>query len=165
MPRAYASQVARTELEPLLAELGAELRYAYLETATDSLWSRYAGDLPVDDALRGRVFGPGCEVQFQRTGDTVHITVLTETPRPTTLVGTTVDLANTETEEVTYLLWGRYAATAGAWVEPDFRRHWRYPLDGQPRRVGVRALEYRDRASGDLQFLRYVDLVPVEEGG
>lgn len=165
MPRAYASQVARAELAPLLAELGAELRYAYLETASDSLWSRYAGDLPVDDALRGRAFGPGCELQFQRTGDAVCVTLLTETPRPTTLVGTTVDLANTETEEVTYLLWGRYAAAAGTWIEPGFRRQWRYPLDGQPRRVGVRALEYRDRTSGDLQFVRYVDLVPVEEGG
>jgi hypothetical protein len=164
MPRAYASQIANSDLAPLLAELGAELRYAYLETASDCSWSRVGADLALDDALRGRVFGPGGEVQFHRADDAVRITLLTEIPRPTTLIGATVDLAHTEIEEITYLLWGRYAATVGAWIEPGFRRQWRYPLDGQPRRVGVRALEYRDRNSGDLQFLRYVDLIPVEEG-
>jgi hypothetical protein len=164
MPRAYASQVARADLAPLLAELRSELHYAYLEMASDCLWSRYATDLPVEEALRGRVFGAGCEVQFQRTGEAMRITLLTEIPRHTTLVGATVDLANAETEEVTYLLWGTFAATSNAWIEPGFQRRWRYPMDGQPRHVGVRAVEYRDRNSGDLQFVRYVDLVPVEDG-
>lgn len=164
MPRAYASQVPSADLAPLLAELQSELRYAYLEEAGDCRWARYAPDLPVDESLRGRVFGPDCELQFQRAGAAVRIVLLGDLPRATTAAGATVDLATTESEEVTYLLWGRYTASSNAWIEPGFPRQWRYPVEGQPSRVGVHAIEYRDRTSGDLQFVRYVDLVPFEDG-
>lgn len=162
MPRVHASQVASTELAPLLAELAPELRYAYLETVTDRTWARYATDLPFGQALRGRVFGPDCELQFQRADAGFRITLLTDTPRATTLVGPTLDLALTDREDVTYLLWGSYAETADAWIEPGFRQPWHYPIEGRPSRVGVQAIEYRDRASGDLHMVRYLDLVPVE---
>ena len=163
MPRIHASKVTKAELTALLEELGGELRFAYLESATDSQWLSYSRTLPLTEAVRGRVFGPGCEVQFEQADGGVRVTVLADALPATTLPGSTLDLSNHDADQATYLLWGQYAATAGAWIEPGFQRRWQYPLEGHPSRVGVRATEYREHASGDLQFVRYVDLAAVEE--
>jgi hypothetical protein len=163
MPRVHASKVARADLETLLDELGADLRYVYLESVTDGTWSRYSRALPFDSAQRGRAFGPNCDVQFQRDSDSVRLTVLADSTRTTSLVGPTLDLTSYDSEDVTYLLWGRYARASDAWIEPGFRQRWQYPVDGQPGRIGVRAIEYRERTSGALQHVRYIDLVPVED--
>jgi hypothetical protein len=163
VPRVYASKVTPDELAALLEELGRELRFAYLESATDSQWLRFRPSLPLTDAVRGRVFGPGCEVQFERKVDGIRVTVLADALPATTLPGSTLDLTNHEADQATYLLWGQYAATADAWVEPGFQRRWHYPLEERPGRVGVYATEYRERATGDLQFVRYVDLAAVED--
>ena len=163
MPRVHASRLTRADLGTLLDELSADLSYAYLESVTDGMWARYGRALPFDTALRGRVFGPTCEVQFQSDGDSVRLNVLADTARTTTLAGTTLDLNQYDSEDVTYLLWGRYASASNAWVEPGFRQRWHYPIEGQPGRVGVRAIEYRERTSGTLQHVRYVDLVPIED--
>jgi hypothetical protein len=164
MPRVHASQVARADLPSLLNELRTELRYAYVETATDSVWSRFAPEVSLVEAVRGRAFGPGCEVQFQRDGDSFRVVLITDGRPPVAWAEATIDLATYDSEETRYLLWGVYSAPAGAWVEPGFARRWQYPLDGRPPRVGVRATEYRDRATGDLQFVRYLDLLPIEDG-
>ncbi|HEV7214353.1 MAG TPA: hypothetical protein VGP33_04445 [Chloroflexota bacterium] len=163
MPRVYASKVTPAELAALLEELGRDLRFAYLESVTASQWLRFGQSLPLTEAVRGRVFGPGCEVQFERIEGGIRLTVLADALPATTLPGSTLDLTNHDADQVTYLLWGQYAATADAWVEPGFQRRWHYPLEGHPSRVGVYATEYREHASGDLQFVRYVDLVAIED--
>ncbi|HEY8743649.1 MAG TPA: hypothetical protein VIU62_11140, partial [Chloroflexota bacterium] len=116
MPRVHASRLTKADLGSLLDELSAELRYIYLESVTDSTWSRYGRALPFDAALRGRAFGPNCDVQFQRDGDSVRLTVLADSARTTPLVGPTLDLTPYDREDVTYLLWGRYARASNAWV-------------------------------------------------
>ena len=163
MPRVHASQITKSELAALVEELGSELRYAYLESATESRWLRYGTALPLAAAVRGRVFGPGCEVRFEQGDGDVRVTVLADTWRPTTLPGSSLDLSGHDSEQVTYLLCGQYSGAADDWVEPGFQRRWQYPLDGRPGRVGVRATEYRDHASGELQFVHYVDLTAVED--
>lgn len=165
MPRAHASQVAEAELAPLLAEMAGQLRYAYLERVTDSLWARYDPVLPFGGALRGRAFGATCDVQFQRRDGGYQVTLLTDLARPAGSTGPSIDLATYDSDEVTYVLWGIRAGGDDAWREARFPGVWRYPLDGAPTRVGVRAVEYRDHVTADLQFVRYLDLVPIAEGG
>lgn len=163
MARVHASQVTKAELAAVLEELGSELRFAYLESATESRWLRFGTSLPLAETVRGRVFGPGCEVQFEQTDENVRVTVLADSLGSTTLPGSTLDLSSLDAERVTYFLWGQYAGATDAWVEPGFQIRWQYPLDERPSRVGVRATEYRDHSSGDLQFVRYVDLAAVED--
>lgn len=165
MPRAHASQVAEAELGPLLAELADHLRYAYLEGTTGSRWSRFDPALPLDDAVRGRAFGAACDVQFQRRRGGYQVTVLTDLARPIGATEGNIDLASLDSDEVTYLLWGRRSSGDVAWRELRFSQTWQYPLDGAPVRVGVRAVEYRDHATADLQFVRYLDLVPLPDQG
>lgn len=163
MPRVHASLLVEAALGPLLAELAANLNFAYLETATDATWARYRPDLELTGVLRGRAFGPACDVQFWRELDGYRVRVLSDLSRPLAN-GDSIDLAGYDTEDVTYLLWGSHDRSTDRWLEAGFARQWSYPLPDAPRRVGVDAREYRDRVSGDLQFIRYRDLVPVNDG-
>lgn len=162
MARALANWVAEPDLAPSLDDLAAHLAYLYVETAVEARWSRYADGADLTGAQRGRAFGPRCEVQFQRRGDGYALLLLTDLPRPGG--GESLDLGQFDQEEGTYALWGVRADGADAWTEPGSPRRWTYPLEPAPRRVGVRAIEYRDHETGALQFRRYVDLVPFEEG-
>lgn len=165
MARAYASQLTEADLRTLLEELAPNLSYAYVESTSSAAWSTAAEAAISDGATRGRVFGPRCDVQFRREGDGYAVTVITDISRAASGMAESLDLGELDAEEVTYLLWGRREAGGDVWVEPGSRQQWRYPVDGAPGRVGVRALEYRDRERAHLQFMRYLELVAVEEAG
>jgi hypothetical protein len=164
MARAHASRLAEAELAPLLERLSEHLAYCYVETPADSRWTRYDAAGSLADAVRGRAFGPRCDFHFRREGGEFAVTILSDLPAPPPGAAASLDLAEFEADEVTYLLWGERPAGASAWTERGWRQQWRYPVEGAPRRVGVRALEYRDRQSGELQFVRYLALAPVEGG-
>src|SRR6185312_13852280 len=106
-----------------------------------------------------------CDIQFRREDDGYAVTILTDIPRAASGLAESLDLADLDTENVSYLLWGRHDAESGAWIEPGYRQRWRYPVEGAPARVAVRAIEYRDREGAQLQFVRYLDLVAVEDAG
>lgn len=165
MARAYASQLTEADLRTLLDELAPNLSYAYVESASRAAWSLAAEAQIGAELVRGRVFGPRCEVQFRRDGDSYAVTVLTDISRVASGMAESLDLGDLDAEEVTYLLWGRRDVASGAWIEPGYRQQWCYPVGGEPARVGVRALEYRDRERAHLQFMRYLELVAVEEAG
>lgn len=162
LAHALASRLAEPDLTPFLDDQATHLTYLYVETAGDVRWSRFAAGAATAGAVRGRAFGLRCEVQFRRDGDAYAVLLLTDLPRPAG--GDNLDLAPFDQEEATYLLWGAREAGAEHWTEAGSARRWTYPLDGTPHRVGVRAVEYRDHDSGELQFTRYLDLVPFPEG-
>ncbi len=162
MAHALASRLAEPDLTPFLHDLAAHFAYLYVETSDDVRWSRFAAAETPSDVVRGRAFGRRCDVQFRRDGDAYAVLLLTDLPQPAG--ADNLDLAPLDQEEATYLLWGLRQADAEHWTEPGATRRWAYPLDGSPRRVGVRALEYRDHETGELQFTRYLDLVPFEAG-
>jgi hypothetical protein len=164
MPRVYASRVAEAELAELLGSLSDRLSYAYEETAVAGRWTRFAG-APAADAVRGRLFGATCEVQFQRGSDGLAVQVCSDEPVPAAAGAASLDLGDCDVDAVTYVLWGEHAPGADAWHEPGYPQRWQYPVDGTPRRVGVGALEYRDRTTGELHFLRYTTLAAVEDEG
>lgn len=165
MPRAHASRLAEAALAPLLDSLAEHLSYCLVETATELHWTTFPPGGATAQAVRGRAFGSRCDVQFRRQDAGFEVTVLTDVERLALPEGESLDLGDLDSDEALYILWGERPPGAAAWSERGFRQRWQYPVEGAPRRVAIRAQEYRDRDTGELQFVRYRALVPVEDEG
>ena len=161
MPRAHAIQTSEITFDAVLAAIQGQVEYLYVETASTSHWSTFDVKAIPPLCTRFRAFGSRCDVQCWRQGDQTRVTVVHDGPRLPLPAAATLDLAELDSEEVTFVLWGERASTDTTWREAGFQRCWEYPVAGAPSRVGVRAIEYRDRDTGDLQFVRYVSLTPM----
>ncbi len=163
MPRAHAIQTADLAIDTVLTAIQGQVEYLYVETASTSRWSTFAPSSVPAVFKCFRAFGPRCDVQCWQENNQLRVTVVHDGPRLPLPATETIDLAEFDSEEVTFVLWGERSSTDTAWREPGFQRCWEYPIAGAPSRVGVRAIEYRDRDTSELQFVRYVSLAPMGE--
>ena len=161
--RVYAARLAVTNLAELLTTLTPSLRAYFWELRERAIWdsSLHLERLQAS-VVRGRCFGPEVDLHIWPEGDDFHLAI-TATQRLSISAEATLDLSEFETEETRYVLWGKRQDT-GDWTD-DGPTHvsFHYPIPGAPSRVAVHVIEYRDRETYTLQFVRYLDIVPFEE--
>jgi hypothetical protein len=161
--RVYATRLAVTNLAELLTTLTPSLRAYFWELREEAIWeaSLHLERLQAN-ILRGHCFGPEIDLHIWPEDGEFHL-VIAATQRLSINAEATLDLSELEAEETRYVLWGKRQGT-GDWTDDDPTNvSFRYPVPGTPSRAAVHVIEYRDRETYTLQFVRYLNIVPFEE--
>lgn len=152
---AYAGELSIEELGALIEEMAPHLRFCWVEGPAEAALAAFGATAPPAAQDAGRAFGPVCEVRWLRRGARVRVMVTTDGPRPARPFEQSLDLATCEIEEASYPLWGAYSPADGGWREERIPRTLSYPVQGNPARVLVDAVIYRDRDTGQLVASRF----------
>lgn len=147
---AYAGDLSVEELGGLLRELAPHLRFCWVEGPAAAALTAFDAAASPAEQEAGRAFGPSCEVRWLRRGGRARVVVTSDGPRLAQPLGHALDLAPCEAEEASYPLWGTYSRDDEGWREGRIPRTLTYPIDGEPERVLVDAIVYRDRETGTL---------------
>ncbi|MCL4545558.1 MAG: hypothetical protein M1118_13340 [Chloroflexi bacterium] len=164
MAHAYSAIMTRDDVASLLHEAKLHIHACYWEHRFSSAWEAApSSSQPSPTTQRGRCFGPDLDIQIYRESDGYRVIVATDL-RLGRQWEASLELSGFDAEDVRYVLWGERQQD-GQW-----RSSWpaqvacRYPVAGSPRHVAVRVTEYRDLRTATLQFIRYRELVGLEQG-
>ena len=156
------------DLKDLIKTLNknASLAYHIIVTFGDCDFEEFVleklGDF--DKIVSCRIFGPDTEIHFRRLNDSIFRTVVTSERKLSNLDG----MENKEDLEVSnntsYYLWGK-KLDSKTWFETRIPRLLPYPLDAPEEFVKLKAVEYRNKESGLVEFIRFNGIEGEEEEG
>jgi hypothetical protein len=108
-----------------------------------------------DKIVSGRLFGRDSELSFRRISDSVFRTVVISESEFSNFDG--VETKNLESSTKSYYLWGE-KLDEGPWFEARIPRLLPYPLDDPKELVKLKTIEYENRETGLIEFIRFQDI-------
>jgi hypothetical protein len=157
---AYTAWLTELDLRTLIEALATRMAQMILEAVDEVAFLEYRGEIDLRHFEAGRIFGPTCEIRWQRDGERFHTLLLGDVAEFGERIGTHhVELSGNlfDDQEKAYYLWGEWRDDSPQWVEASVPHIFNYP---QPRGAGayrrkVTAIEYINRESGELEFYRF----------
>lgn len=111
-----------------------------------------------DKIVSGRIFGADAELRFRRMSDIIFRTVVISECELSNLDGVeTKDLESSN--EKSYYLWGEMLKNERTWFEARIPRLLPYPLDNSKELVKLKTVEYKNKESGLIEFIRFQEIV------
>jgi len=145
------------DLKDLIERLNenASLAYHIIVSFGDCDFEKFAleklGDF--DKIVSCRIFGTATEIHFRRLNDSTFRTVVTsesKLPGLDNMESKDLEVSNNKS----YYLWGK-KLDSKTWFETRIPRLLPYPLDAPEEFVKLKAVEYRNKESGLVEFIRF----------
>lgn len=168
----YSRRISITSLSELIEEIiGKGISFNYLivdpiivERDNETFFKRFHADeiatYNLPGLYSGRIFSEDTEIRWRRNGNEFIVTIISESDK--IILGNEFislkdieDISEYKTKYNSYFLWGEYLQD-NKWYEGRIPRILAYPIDGTPRYVKLKAVEYQK--DGLTQFIRFVKL-------
>lgn len=148
------------ELGEMIEELSGNKQFQYqiIMTFGDCNFERFDVNkiTEFDKMVSGRIFGKEAELHFRRISDTIFRIVVISESNLSNLEG--VETKDLESSCTSYYLWGEQLDEK-TWFEARIPRLLHYPLDNPKELVKLKTIEYKNKESGLIEFIRFQEIV------
>lgn len=157
---ACADWLTEDGLRALLDSPPAAFEWMILEAVDEVVFNPFEQAIDVGSVDAGRVFGPDCEVRWQRDGDLFHTLLVGSLAQPSPVLSAhQQDLSAPEFDRIEreYFLWGEWSRNIPEWVEAAIPHIFNYPPPPQPGRWRrkLTSVEYVNQHTGEMEFYRF----------
>ncbi len=156
----WKKDVDGRELREMVEELSETIPFQYqiIVTFGDCNFEKFdVRKIPdFDKIVSGRIFGKDAELHFRRISDTIFRTVVISESELSKLDG--VETKDLESPSKSYYLWGEQLDEKTTWFEARIPRLLPYPLDNPKKLVKLKTIEYKNKESGLIEFIRFQDI-------
>jgi hypothetical protein len=157
---AYANWISQIDLQSLIAMPPGSLKHMILEAVDEVKFAPFSGDIDLERYNTGRVFGPSCEIRWQRDGERFHTMIVGDISQPPAFItvhNKALPEAAFDYKPDEYYLWGEWSKELPQWIEASIPHVFDYP---EPAATGkfrykLLTIEYINRDSGEVEFYRF----------
>lgn len=157
---AYAALLTEADLRTSIEAFALNITQMILEAVDEVAFLEFREEIDLRRFEAGRVFGPTCEIRWQREGERFQTLLLGDVAKFGERIGTHhVELSGDifDYQYKAYYLWGEWSDRLPQWVEASVPHIFNYPQpqgEGSYRRK-LTTVEYINRESGELEFYRF----------